>query len=176
MAMFTRDVFASRSGYDNRVMLQETCTIDNGEFMLKRYFVAHDDSITEWEPVFVDATSADAAVGQYMLQIYSKDLFFRQHVQELHDVGSFVGGLVFSTEEEKIQFMNGDCTRTPEFVQRRIRNFFEDAPELGEKFWKYVETEDARMIDEAIFEFIASRDTDGIVAIEEAQIRVLVPR
>lgn len=174
--MFIRNVFVNRGGYDNGVMLQEKCTIDNGKFMLKRYFVAHDDSITEWEPVFVDATSADAAIEQYMLQIYSKDLYFRQHVQELHDVESFVGGLVFSTEEEKIQFMNGDCTRTPEFIQRRIRNFFEETPELGEKFWKYVETEDARMIDEAIFEFIARRDTDGIVAIEEAQIRVLVPR
>lgn len=174
--MFSRNVFASGSDYDNRVMPQEKCTIDNGGFMLKRYFVAHDDSITEWEPVFVDATSADAAVGQYMLQIYSKDLFFRQHVQELHDVGSFVGGLVFSTEEEKIQFMNGDRTRTSEFIRNRIRNFFEDAPEIGENFWRYVETEDVSMIDESIYEFIATRDTDGIVAIEEAKIRVLVSR
>ncbi|WP_297832603.1 hypothetical protein [Pseudomonas sp.] len=141
--------------------------------MLKRYLVAHDDSITEWEPAYVNAGSPEEAIGHYMQQIYSKDFVFREHVQDLRSFESFLGKLIYATCEDKDRFMDGDRTPAPETVCKKIRKFFADEPELGERFRKYLECEDASLIDDAIYEFIAIRDSDGVVAIEESSIRIL---
>jgi hypothetical protein len=141
--------------------------------MLKRYLVAHDDSITEWAPAFVNAGSPEEAIGQYMQQIYSKDFVFREHVQDLRSFESFLGKLIYATCEEKNRFMNGDRNPAPEIIHKRISNFFADEPKFGEKFREYMECEDASLIDDEIYEFIAVRDPDGVVAIEESSIRVL---
>lgn len=141
--------------------------------MLKRYLVAHDDSITEWEPAFVNARSTDEAIKKYLHRIYSKDSFFREHVQELRTFESFLGQLIYATCEEKISFMNGDRTPLPETVRERINNFFSDEPRLGARFLEYIESENLELIDDEIYEFIAVRDPDGIVAIEQESIRVI---
>lgn len=141
--------------------------------MLKRYLVAHDDSITEWEPAFVHASSNEEAVKKYLHQIYSKDSVFREHVQQIRSFESFLGQLIYATCEEKISFINGDRTPSSETVRKRIKNFFSDEPRLGERFLEYVESENTELIDEEIYEFIAVRDPDGIVAIEEESIRIL---
>lgn len=141
--------------------------------MLKRYFVAHDDSITDWEPAFVHANSTEEAVKKYLRQVYSKDCFFREHVQELHSCESFLGKLIYASCDEKIAFMNGDRTPLPETVRKRIDQFFSDAPKLGERFWDYIESKNTKLIDDEIYEYIAIKDPDGIVAIEQESIRVL---
>ncbi len=141
--------------------------------MLKRYLVAHDDSITEWEPAFVHASSTEEAIKKYLRKIYSKDSFFREHVQQLRSFESFLGQLVYATCEEKINFLNGDRTPTSDTVRQKIKSFFSDEPILGERFLEYVETENTALIDDAIYEFIAVREPDGIVAIEQESIRIL---
>lgn len=77
----------------------------------------------------------------------------------------------YATSEEKTRFMDGDRTPDPELVKRRIQDFFIDEPNLGQRFLQYVESEDTDLINDAIYEFIAVRDVEGIVAIEEASIR-----
>lgn len=141
--------------------------------MLKRYLVAHDDSITEWEPAFVHANSTEEAIKKYLHRIYSKDSFFREYVQELRTFESFLGQLIYATCEEKISFMNGDRTPLPETVREKINSFFSDEPKLGDRFWEYVKSEKKELISDEIYEFIAVRDPDGIVAIEQESIRVL---
>lgn len=141
--------------------------------MLKRYFVAHEDSISMWEPVFVTSVSPAAAVEEYLRQVYSKDDVFREHVNDLRYVDSFVGGLVYSTLEEQMAFMDGVRNESPELVRDRVKEFFSKCPELGETFLDYIDTEDVNVISDAVYEYIAVRDPSGIIAIEEETIRAL---
>lgn len=141
--------------------------------MLNRYLVAHEDSITMWDPVFVTSASPADAVKKYLKQVYSKDETFREYVQDLHDIEAFVGGLVYATEEEILSFASGILDEAPEKVRRRVQEFFSENPVLGAVFLQYVETEDVKVIDDAIYEYIAERDPDGIVAIETAKIQCL---
>jgi hypothetical protein len=143
--------------------------------MLKRFLVAHDDSLTDWEPAFVDAMSNEEAIEHYLKTVYSKDSVFREHVQDLRNVDAFVGSLVFSTADEKIDFMNGHRLRSPEFIQSRISNFFAEEPSLGETFWKYLTTEDPSVIDDETYEFVAAKSPEGVIAIEASAIRLLKP-
>lgn len=144
--------------------------------MLKRFLVAHDDSLTDWEPAFVDAASNDAAIEHYLRSVYSKDITFREHVHDLHNVDAFVGSLVFSTAEEKIDFMNGNRIRSPEFIQRRVSNFFAEEPSLGETFWRYITTEDPGVLNEETYAFVAAKSPDGVIAIDTSTIRLLPPK
>ncbi|MRW94872.1 hypothetical protein GJ699_33460 [Duganella sp. FT80W] len=144
--------------------------------MLKRFLVAHDDSLTDWEPAFVDAASNDAAIKHYLRCVYAKDSTFREHVKDLRNVDAFVGSLVFSTAEEKIDFMNGHRTRSPEFIQGRICDFFAEEPSLGETFWQYLTTEDPSVLDEETYEFVATKSPDGVIAIEASTIQLLTPQ
>jgi hypothetical protein len=141
--------------------------------MLKRFLVAHDDSLTDWEPAFVDAASNDAAIEHYLRCVYSKDSTFREHVQDLRNVEAFVGSLVFSTADEKIDFMNGHRIRSPEFIQNRVCNFFAEEPSLGETFWQYLTTEDPNVLSEETYAFVAAKSPGGVIAIETSTIRVL---
>ncbi|WP_072790958.1 hypothetical protein [Duganella sacchari] len=141
--------------------------------MLKRYFVAHEDSISMWEPAYVTAISPAAAVREYLRKIYSKDSDFREHVCDLRYVDAFVGGLVYPTAEEQIAFMDGVRNESPELTRRRVQEFFSQCPEHGETFLKYIDTEDVSVITEAVYEYIAAQDPSGVIAIEEDKIRVL---
>lgn len=119
-----------------------------------------------WDPAFVTSTSPTAAIREYLRQVYSKDEVFREHVQDLCAADAFVGSLVYNTVDEITALFNGHRNEAPEQVHKRVQAFFSDCPEHGDVFWKYVETEDVSLISEAIYEYIAERDTDGIVAIE----------
>lgn len=141
--------------------------------ILRRYLVAHEDSLTMWEPAFVTTTSATAAVEQYLKQVYSKDSVFREHVLDLRYVDAFVGSLVYPTAEDQMAFMEGVRKDTPELTRERINEYFAQRPDFGEIFLRYVDTQDVNIINDDIYEFIAVRDPDGIVAIEEEKIITL---
>ncbi|MYM26403.1 hypothetical protein GTP46_27620 [Duganella sp. FT135W] len=129
-----------------------------------------------WDPAFVTSTSPTAAIREYLRQVYSKDAVFREHVQDLRSSDAFVCGLVYNTVDEITALFNGHRNEAPEQVHKRVQDFFSDCPEHGDVFWKYVETEDVSLISEAIYEYIAERNTDGIVAIEASKIPTLMQR
>jgi len=127
-----------------------------------------------WDPAFVTSSSPAAAIREYLRQVYSKDEVFREHVQDLCAADAFVGRLVYNTVDEITALFNGQRNEAPEQVHNRVQAFFSDCPEYGDIFWRYVETEDVSLISEEIYEYIAERDTDGIVAIEASKIPTLV--
>jgi hypothetical protein len=141
--------------------------------MFKRYLVAHEDSISMWEPAFVTSTSPTEAVNEYLRQVYSKDSTFREHVRDLCHIDGFTGGLVYSSFEEQMALENGVRNESPELVFQRLKDFFSQAPELGEIFLNYHDTEDADVLSDAVYEYIAVRDPDGFIAIEEDKILAL---
>ena len=68
---------------------------------------------------------------------------------------------------------NGVRNESPELVFQRLKDFFSQAPELGEIFLNYHDTEDADVLSDAVYEYIAVRDPDGFIAIEEDKILAL---
>jgi hypothetical protein len=141
--------------------------------MLKRFLVAHEDSLSMWEPAYVTATSPSAAVEEYLKRVYSKDFVFREHVLDLYHVDAFVGGLIYPTAEDQLALMEGVRQDTPERVQECVRKFFSHRPEFGEIFLNYLDTKDASIVSDDVYEYIAVRDPDGIIAIEEEKILTL---
>ena len=141
--------------------------------MLKRFLVAHEDSLSMWEPAYVTSTSPAAAVEEYLKRVYSKDDVFREHVLDLYHVDAFLGGLVYPTAEDQMALMEGVRQDTPARVRECVMKFFSQRPEFGEIFMNYLETKDESIVSDDVYEYIAMRDPDGIIAIEEEQILTL---
>jgi hypothetical protein len=137
--------------------------------MMKRFLVLHGDD-AQRDPAFVNALSADEAVELYLRKVYSLDPVFRQYVQDLRNFESFLGQLIWTTVEEKERFMNGERSPNPELITARVDAFFVRDPGLGVSFVEYLSHKDADRLSEAIYEYIAATDSDGIVAIDEALI------
>ncbi|ELX10191.1 hypothetical protein Jab_2c22780 [Janthinobacterium sp. HH01] len=70
-------------------------------------------------------------------------------------------------------FMDGMRNESPELTRQRIKDFFSQDSALGEVFLNYLDTEDESVISDAVYEYIAVRDPDGFIAIEEDKILAL---
>lgn len=143
--------------------------------MGRRFLVASDDeSVSDWEPVVVLAESTEEAIDRYLRVVYSQDPSFRANVLELTVNCSFVEQFFLATPEASSQFdTTGRVDYDLDVVKSRVRKFFSDRPEIGEKFVRYMDTRDASHLDEEVFEFISAADPSGIVALDIDEIRHL---
>ena len=138
---------------------------------MKRYLICSRDlSVAKWAPEAVLANSEEEALQKYLKSVYSKDDLFRESVLDLAVNAGFVEQFYLSSEHEKRRFnKTGTVGTEDEVVKSRIKAFFAPRPELGERFIQYMETEDASVISDDVFEYIALKETDfqhGLVAID----------
>lgn len=141
--------------------------------MNRRFLVASDDEpVSDWEPVVVLAGSKEEAIDRYLRIEYSKDPIFRENVLQLTINGSFVEKFFIATPEDDHSFeTTGRVEYDMDVVKSRIRVFFSERPDLGERFVRYMDTQDASHVDEEVFEFISAADPGGIVALDIDGIR-----
>lgn len=141
--------------------------------MNRRFLVASDDdSVSDWEPVVVLAGSKEEAIDRYLRIEYSKNPIFRENVLDLSINCSFVEKFFLTTSAENHSFKaTGQVDYDLDIVKSRVRAYFSERPDLGEKFVLYVDTRDASHVDEEVFEFISAADPGGIVALDIDEIR-----
>jgi hypothetical protein len=138
---------------------------------MKRYLICSRDlSVDKCAPQAVLADSEDEALWKYLKSVYSKDDLFRQSVLDLSVNAGFVEQFYLSSEHEQRRFnKTGTIGTEDEVVKSRIKAFFASRPELGDRFFRYMETEDATAINDDVFEYIALKETDfqhGLIAID----------
>jgi len=109
----------------------------------------------------VFAESAEEAIQKYRREVQSKDEGFRTHVLDLAVNVSFLEQFFLATPEEQDHFNNtGDVTADYETVKGRVRAFFSDRPDLGERYVQYMDTQNVELIDDEMFAFISEREID----------------
>lgn len=88
--------------------------------------------------------------------------------------GSFLEQFFFSTPNENRSYEStGKVNVDLDTVKSRVRSFFSERPDLGIRFVSYMDTRDATLIDEEVFQFISSADPSGIVALDMDELRQL---
>ena len=138
---------------------------------MKRYLIcSRDESVIYWKPQAIFAVSGVDALQRYLRVAYSKDSTFREGILDLCVNMTFVERFYLSTDHEQERFdKTGVIGTESEIVKSRVKVYFASRPEFGERFLRYMETEDKSLIDDDIFEFIAvneSEDQHGFVAID----------
>ena len=143
--------------------------------MVREFLVAStDESLSDWEPLIVLADNKEGAIDRYLRIEYSKDPVFRENVLNLSINGSFIEKFFVMSEAENLRFETiGQVEYDLDAVKSRIRVFFSQRPDVGERFLRYMDTRDESCIDEEVFEFISAADVSGIVALDLEKIRRL---
>ncbi len=129
-----------------------------------------DESVTRFHPSKISADSGTKALDLYLKKVYSKDKIFRETVLDLSVNVSFIERFYLASDYEKSRFISTGIVGTEaEIVTIRIKKYFSGHAALCEKFLKYMETADQTLIDDEMFEFIATNETEsqhGFVAID----------
>ncbi|NIA54754.1 hypothetical protein HAV22_14030 [Massilia sp. TW-1] len=135
--------------------------------MNKQYLVASsEEGLETWPPFVVEANSPEQAIDKFLRQIYSKDPGFQEFVQDMSINCSFIERFFIATDAEKAQFdQSGRVDYDLEVIAKRVRDFFVNAPDLGEKFLRYMDTRDENELDDSVFEFISAADPRGVLAL-----------
>lgn len=143
----------------------------------KRFLIcACDESVVHWIPRAVMAESTADALQRYLRAVYSKDQAFRDAVLDLSVNMSFVERFyLFSDQEQKHFGDTGIAGTENEIVISRVKAYFAERQDLGERFLQYMDTENKSLIDDEIFEFIAINESEpnhGFVALDPESLEV----
>lgn len=143
--------------------------------MTKRFLVASDDEpVSAWEPVVVSAESKEEAIDRYLRIAYSKDPVFRDGVMSLTINDSFLEQFFIVTRSDEEKHVSMDKGKNDlNLVKARVRSFFFNRPDLGEKYVRYMDTRDTSLVDDDLFEFISAADPGGIIALDIDDMRQL---
>ena len=146
--------------------------------MRKFLICSTDVSVVEHPPMAVVAESADAALEKYLRCVWSKDRIFREHVLDLSINMSFLERFYLATDKEQARFDEDHSSGTElEIVVSRIKTYFSAKPEAGELFIRYMETKDASLIGDEVYEFIAVSEKQrdhGLMALDPELVQVLM--
>ncbi|MEB0014529.1 hypothetical protein QN416_23315 [Glaciimonas sp. Cout2] len=120
-----------------------------------------DESVVRQKPRCVVAESGPEALQKYLRLVYSKDPQFRKSVLDLAVNLTFVERFYLSSPQEQDRFHEtGVCGTEIQIVQSRVKIYFSERPEFGERFLQFMETQDQSLISDDIFEFIAVSETE----------------
>ncbi|MYM39450.1 hypothetical protein [Duganella qianjiadongensis] len=138
---------------------------------MKKFLICScDESVVDYPPSFVIAETEDKAMQKFLREVYSKNDIFRSSVLDLAANMTFVEQFYFSNERECRRFDNKKkVVAEKEIVKNRVERFFSTNPNLGKLFVRYMETRDASLISDDVFEFIAtseSKERHGHVALD----------
>lgn len=145
---------------------------------MKRYMILSiDESVIDFPPKAIFANDEKEALTLYLKLIHSKDHIFRETVLDLSINLGFVERFILATDEEKKRFnRTGNFNTNSEVIADRIRSYFADRPDLGEKFICYVTSADRSLINDEVFEFIAlnaSENEHGLAVIDPGTLEVV---
>ncbi|SFU67455.1 hypothetical protein [Nitrosospira multiformis] len=145
---------------------------------MKRFLIfSRNDSIMEWRPRAVLASTAKEALTKFLQISYSRDVTFREFVLDLSVNMSFVERFYLMSNQEKTRFNQTAETGTEcEILKSRVKRYFALRPELGDRFIHYMDSGDKSLIDDEIFEFIAlneSEDEHGLVVIDPESLDIV---
>ena len=145
---------------------------------MKKYLVQGADNFDIASFRFVMAATAEEALEKYMREVESRDNVFREHVIDLAVNMTFVEQFHLSSNQEQARFDQENTVGTEDLILKsRVRQFFSDEPAIGERFIKYMETEDQRYLDDAVFAFIATHDVgwkNGFQALDIGLVKTVV--
>lgn len=138
---------------------------------MKPYLIcSKDESVTSWPPYKVMASTAEEAISSYLKVVISKAEVFRESVLDLTVNMSFVERFYIASRAEQARFhKTGTVGTEEEIVKSRVNTFFAARPDLGERYSRYMDTEDQSLICEEMFQFIAVYDKgnrDEFVALD----------
>lgn len=138
---------------------------------MKKFLICScDESVVDYPPSLVTAKTSDEALLKFLRKVYSKDKIFRSGVLDLAVNMTFIEQFYFSNEHERQRFDDKKRVAAEEkMVKSRVKIFFSSRPDLGKLFVKYMETADTSLIDDDIFEYIATLEPverHGHVAID----------
>lgn len=130
---------------------------------MKRYLICSvDQSVADFHPQAVFAGNAEEALHKYLRAVYSKDESFRNSVLDLAVNMTFVERFYLASNCEEERFNQTGTTGTEqEIIKARVKAFFAARPDLGEKFVRYMETEDRTLVDDEVFAYIAVNEESG---------------
>jgi hypothetical protein len=121
--------------------------------------------VSEDEPATEDGSEA---IDKFLRQIYSKDDVFREGVLDRCVNISFAERFFLVTDKENKDFEDGCLKPDLTVVGERIRAYFSAEPEVGEKYFAYLQSGDENILTDEVFEGIAASDPTGIAALEMA--------
>ncbi len=123
------------------------------------------------------AENAEKAIQTYLRRVYAKDEIFRESVLDLSANMSFAERFYLSTDFETQRMQSSGVVGTePEIVRSRVKSYFKDRPDLGDRYLGYMDTTDAGLITEDLFEYIATKLVQrehGLVAMDIDAIEVI---
>ena len=127
---------------------------------MKRFLVVSADaSCAHTAPRIVIAYSESVVLKYLQKNVVAKESCFRDSVLDLACNMSFAERFYLATDFERKRLERDHQVGTePEIVRSRIKKYFEARPDIGEKYLRYMDTEDASLITEDVFEFIAENE------------------
>ena len=145
---------------------------------MKRYLIcSSDESVADFRPRAVLALNEKEAARKYLRGVYSKDETFRESVLDLAANMTFVERFYLASSQEQDRFNKTGTTGTEEeIIKARVSAFFAARPDLGERFVRYMETEDHTLVDDEIFEYIAVNEkasNHGFVVLDPDEVPVV---
>ncbi len=145
---------------------------------MKRFLISSaDDSVVNFQVRIVLAENAEKAIQTYLRRVYAKDEIFRESVLDLSANMSFAERFYLSTDFETQRMQSSGVVGTePEIVRSRVKSYFKDRPDLGDRYLGYMDTTDAGLITEDLFEYIATKLVQrehGLVAMDIDAIEVI---
>ncbi len=145
---------------------------------MKRFLISSaDDSVVNFQVRIVLAENAEKAIQTYLRRVYAKDEIFRESVLDLSANMSFAERFYLSTDFETQRMQRSGVVGTePEIVRSRVKSYFKDRPDLGDRYLGYMDTTDAGLITEDLFEYIATKLVQrehGLVAMDIDAIEVI---
>jgi hypothetical protein len=145
---------------------------------VKRFLISSaDDSVVNFQVRIVLAENAEKAIQTYLRRVYAKDEIFRESVLDLSANMSFAERFYLSTDFETQRMQSSGVVGTePEIVRSRVKSYFKDRPDLGDRYLGYMDTTDAGLITEDLFEYIATKLVQrehGLVAMDIDAIEVI---
>lgn len=144
--------------------------------MKRKYLVASDDEpVSAWPPAIVLADNKHEAIDRYLRVEYSKDPIFRQSVLDLSISGSFLEKFfIVSSAENRVFEATGQLVYDLNVIKSRVKEFFSERPDLGDRFVRYMDSQDESHITQDVFEFISAADANGLVALDLEEIPELL--
>lgn len=130
--------------------------------------VSEDEPATEIPPVIVTAKDASEAIDKFLRQVYSKDDVFREGVLDRCVNMSFAERFFLVTDQEDEDFANGCLKPDLTVVGERIMAYFSTDPEVGEKYFAFLQSGDENILTDKVFEGIAASDPTGVAALDIA--------
>lgn len=138
---------------------------------------SRDGSIEDDPPYIVHAESADEALQRWQREIRATSDDLREWVLTVTVNMSFAEKFYLSSPQEHDRFNESAEVGTEiEVVHSRVRKFFSERPDIGERYINYMKTGNESLVDAEMLEFIALKETErqhGMVAVDMATIAVL---